>query len=142
LVQCVNGQLQIAWAANIISGYPLEIFSSCIFEDAVKIGSCSDIDFLANVANSGILARELFADLRRLIGRSVVTDHQLKIGKRLVEGALNGGGHKAFTIVDWDYFFGRREKPGLMFSSATQQEAPTSGFTRAFIREMWWEWSS
>jgi hypothetical protein len=30
------------------------------------------------------------------------THNQLKIGKRLVEGALNGRGHKAFTIVDWD----------------------------------------
>ena len=87
-------------ADEIVVSAPLEIPARRELEAQIEIAGGAEVALVAHVANAAVASREALADSLRRIGRGVVGDDQLEIGKALIQQRLDRRHDVAFAIVD------------------------------------------
>src|SRR5207249_8268685 len=73
-----------------VRGRPLEILATRVSDDKRIVAVHTDVDWIAEDANTVIALGVAVCDLEGSVGRGIVTDHELEVAKCLPEDRFDG----------------------------------------------------
>src|SRR5438874_9456124 len=89
-VEDSNAFLDERQVAQVVRGRPLEILATRVSDDKRIVVVHTDVDGIAEDANTVITPGVVLCDLEGSVGRGIVTDHELEVAKCLPEDRFDG----------------------------------------------------